>query len=89
MLEKAKYAEQFMPEGFETWEITRANFKEIDENTIEQGFLAQPRNSGNPAFQRYVVATFKKEGDAWKMIEFKLYNPLKRTNDPEESIPTL
>lgn len=87
--DKAKLAESMIPDGFETWELQRSNFKEIDETTLEQSFLAQPRKSGNPAMQRYVVATFKKEGDAWKMIEFKLYHPLQRTNAPEESVPGL
>jgi hypothetical protein len=85
--EKAREAEQYF-EGIEAWDYDdRNDFKIIDDMTVQQGFLVQPKNSNNPAFQRYVVATFKKEGEEWRLITFALYDPLKRTNDVEQPIP--
>lgn len=89
MRDKAKMFDSYFSDGFETWDVQRSNFKKIDDNTVEQGFLAQPRKSGNPAAQRYVVGTFKKEGDTWKLTGLKLYNPLQRTNAAEEAVPGL
>ncbi|WP_020468901.1 hypothetical protein [Zavarzinella formosa] len=75
-------------EGIEAWEATRANFKEVNDSTVEQGFLVQP--VGMPQFQKFCIGTFKKDADGeWRLSGFKLYNPLQRTNGPEESVPML
>lgn len=72
--------------GIECWELTKANFKQIDDKTVEQGFLMQP--SGYPQYIHYCVGTFRKEADGdWKMTTFKLYDPLQRTNGDEKNIP--
>jgi len=84
--EQARIAERYF-DGIEAWDYSREDFKPIDDNTVQQGFLVQPKNSGNPGFQRYVVATFKKEGEEWKLITFALYDPIKKTNDAEQGIP--
>lgn len=85
--ERAQQAEMYIPDGIEAWSLDRPDFKIVDESTVQQGFLVQPRNTGNPAFQRYVVATFKKEGEEWRLTTFSLYDPIKRTNDAELGIP--
>ena len=84
--EKARLAEQYF-DGIEAWDYGRNDFKIVDDTTVTQGFLVQPKNSGNPAYQRYVVATFKKEGEAWRLKKFALYDPIKKTNDAELGIP--
>jgi len=84
--DQAHVAEQYF-DGIEAWDYGREDFKVVDDNTVQQGFLVQPKNSGNPAFQRYVIATFKKEGDEWRLITFALYDPIKKNNDAEQAIP--
>ena len=70
--EKAKMAEGYFPEGLRIWNATRANFKPVDETTIEQEFDVQPVNS--PQFRHQCVGVFKKEADGeWRLVTFRLY----------------
>lgn len=72
--------------GIECWEASKANFKEVNETTVEQGFLVQP--VGNPQFIHYCVGTFRKEADGeWRLTGFKLYDALQRTNGGEKDVP--
>ena len=86
--DKAHLAEQYF-DGIEAWDYGRNDFKIVDDTTVQQGFLVQPKNSNNPALQRYVVATFKKEGEEWRLKTFAIYDPIKKTNDAELGIPGL
>lgn len=70
--EKASMAEGYFPEGVRIWNVNRANFKQIDDTTIEQEFDVQPVNS--PQFRYQCVGVFKKEADGeWRMVTFRLY----------------
>lgn len=80
-------ANSFGIEGVAMWDATRAAHNEIDATTVEQGFLVQAAGSRVES-QRYVVGTFKKESDGeWRLTGVKLYNPIQRTNGPEEGVP--
>jgi len=70
--EKANLAEGYFPEGVRIWNVNRANFKQIDESTIEQEFDVQPVNHPEGRYQ--CVGVFKKEADGeWRMVTFRLY----------------
>ncbi len=87
--ELGERANAFGVEGVSLWDATRANYREIDATTAEQGFLVQAVGSRVDS-QRYAVGTFKKEADGeWRLTAVKLYNPLQRTNGPEETVPGL
>lgn len=83
LVERAK---SFNIEGVSFFDIGRPDFVEKDANKVEQGFRAQL--IGQPQSQRYVIGTFVKEQDGvWRLVSFKLYNPLQKTNGPEEPLP--
>jgi hypothetical protein len=70
--EKASMAEGYFPEGVRIWNVNRANFKQLDDATIEQEFDVQPVNS--PQFRYQCVGVFKQEADGeWRMTTFRLY----------------
>ena len=69
--EKARQAENYFPEGLRIWNATRPNFKQVDETTIEQEFDVQPVSG--PQFRHLCVGVFKKEGDEWRLVTFRLY----------------
>jgi hypothetical protein len=70
--EKASQAEGYFPEGVRIWNVNRANFKQVDDATIEQEFDVQP--VGHPEGRYQCVGVFKKEADGeWRMMTFRLY----------------
>lgn len=86
--DRARAAEGMGWEGMVAWDLSREEFKQVDETTVEQGFLVQPVK--NPQFVRYCVARFKWEADGvWRLQSFALYNPIQRTNGAEEGLPGL
>jgi hypothetical protein len=84
--ERAAVAEGYFPEGVRIWNVTRSNFNQVDDNTVEQEFDVQPVNS--PQFRYQCVGVFKKEGDGeWKMTTFRLYNVVNNGPAREEVTP--
>lgn len=82
--DRAKAAEAMGFGGIGEYDLARSSFKEIDANTIEQGFRV--KHTGQPELHFYVVATFKKDGDGeWRLSTFKLFDPI-NTKD-EKDIP--
>lgn len=82
----AERARTFDVKGIEAWDIGKGSFRLVNETTIEQGFHVQP--VGQPGFQKYCVGTFRKEADGqFRLTGFKLYNPIQKTNGPEEDVP--
>lgn len=80
--ERAKAAEAQGYGGVTEWDLTRSEFKQVDENTVEQRFRAKVGDSA--AFQAAVVATFKKEADGeWRLSTFKLFNPIQASEEME------
>lgn len=70
--ERARLAETHFPEGIRMWNITRNNFKQPNDSTVEQEFDVQP--VGSPQFRHLCVGVFKKEADGvWRMTTFRLY----------------
>ena len=88
--DKANMATNYFPEGIRIWNVSRPNFKPIDDTTIEQEFDVQPVNA--PQFRRQCVGVFKKEADGeWRMTTFRLYPVVGEGGGErqEESIPGL
>jgi len=70
--ERARQAESYFPEGVRIWNVTRNNFKAMQDGTIEQEFDVQPVN--NPQFRYQCVGVFKKDPDGeWRLVTFRLY----------------
>lgn len=74
--DRAKAAETMGFSGISEFDLSRSNFKQIDDNTIEQSFRVKPEGFGTE-IQGYVIATFKKEAnDEWRLTTFSLRNPI-------------
>jgi hypothetical protein len=87
--DKANLATNYFPEGVRIWNVNRANFRPVDDTTIEQEFDVQPVNS--PQFRHQCVGVFKKEADGeWRMTTFRLYPVVSEGAERQEvSIPGL
>ena len=82
--ERARAAESVGFGGIAEYDLARSGFKEVDANTVEQGFRV--KHTGQPEVHFYVVATFKKDPDGeWRLSTFKLFDPV-NVND-EKDIP--
>ncbi|HEX3150846.1 MAG TPA: hypothetical protein VHR66_22400 [Gemmataceae bacterium] len=83
--EMAKLAETQSPEGMRIWNTNRANFKLIDDNTIEQEFDVQPVNA--PQYRHQCVGVFKKEADGeWRLTTFRLYSIVSGGEGPRQEV---
>ena len=70
--ERAAVAEGYFPEGVRIWNLTRNNFKPMEDGSIEQEFDVQPVN--NPQFRYQCVGVFRQEADGkWRLVTFRLY----------------
>jgi hypothetical protein len=60
------------------WDFTRDDVKEIDDNTVEIGFMAKGEAEGKP-FPLFIRATFKLQSDGkMKLSEFRTLHPSNR-----------
>jgi hypothetical protein len=83
---RASVAEGYFPEGVRIWNVTRNNFKVMQDGTIEQEFDVQPVN--NPQFRYQCVGVFKQETDGeWRLITFRLYPVVSGDGKREEVTP--
>ena len=84
--EKAGVAEGYFPEGIRIWNVTRPNFKQVDDSTIEQEFDVQP--VGHPEGRYQCVGVFKKEADGqWRVVTFRLYQVVGGGEGRQEATP--
>lgn len=84
--DRAQQAESMGFGGVSEYDLARSGFKEVDANTIEQGFRV--KHNGSPEIHLYVIGTFKKDPDGeWRLTTFKLYDPV-NLND-EKEVPGL
>jgi hypothetical protein len=68
------------------WDLTREDVTEVDENTIEIGFLAKAEADGKQV-PMYFRAKFSRQSDGqFKLTGLASYDPVKRTNE-RKSIP--
>jgi hypothetical protein len=59
------------------WDFARSDVKEIDDTSVEIGFMAKGEAEGKP-YPVYIRATFKKQGDgAMRLTKFSTFNPVK------------
>jgi hypothetical protein len=74
--------------GAEAWSFERDAFRQIDDNTIEIGFLGQA--SGFPQTLHWCVAVFKEQSNgSWLLTGLRFYDPLQREKGAEKTIPEL
>jgi hypothetical protein len=72
--------------GIAEYDLARSGFKEIDANTIEQGFRV--KHNGTPELHFYVYATFKKEADGeWRLTTFELADPVNVKDKKDLPVP--
>jgi hypothetical protein len=65
------------------WGFSRDDVKEIDENTVEIGFMAKGEGGGKQ-IPVYCRGTFRKQPDgSYKMVAFKAVDPINRNNPVE------
>jgi hypothetical protein len=82
--DRALQAEAMGFGGVSEYDLARSGFKEVDANTIEQGFRV--KHNGTPELHFYVIATFKKDQDGeWRLTTFKLLDPVNMNE--EKDIP--
>jgi hypothetical protein len=63
------------------WNFSRDDVTQIDDNTIEIGFLAKGEVKGGQQMPLYGRATFGRQPDgSFKLIAFKAFDPINRTN---------
>jgi hypothetical protein len=64
------------------WDFSRDDVREIDENTVEIGFLAKGEVEGKP-LPVYVRATFARQPDGrMRLTKFATFDAVQRTNQP-------
>jgi hypothetical protein len=84
--EMAKTAEAKGFGGISEYDLARSGFKEVDANTIEQGFRV--KHNGTPELHFYVYATFKKEADGeWRLTAFELADPVNVKDKKDLPVP--
>jgi hypothetical protein len=84
--DRAHQAEGMGFGGVSEYDLARSGFKEVDANTIEQGFRV--KHNGVPEVHLYVIGTFRKDPDGeWRLTTFKLFDPV-NLND-EKDVPGL
>ncbi len=80
--ERAHQAEAMGFGGVSEYDLARSRFKEIDADTIEQGFRV--KHNGSPELHFYVVGTFKKDPDGeWRLTTFRLFDPINQNDEKE------
>jgi ribosomal protein L18E len=68
------------------WDFSRADVVEVDDKTIEIGFLAKGETGGRQ-LPLYFRATFTRQSNGeMKLTKLESYDPIKRTNE-RKSIP--
>ena len=73
--------------GASVWDFDRSYYTQVDDDTIQIGFLVQPHGY-NVIY--YCIATFGKNPQGeYTLTTFELYNPLQRTNAPPIRVPGL
>lgn len=69
------------------WDFSRDDVKTPAEDQIEIGFMAKGEYATNQ-YPVYVRTLFAKDPDGqYRLVGVKFFDPLKRTNDPEITIP--
>lgn len=69
------------------WGFTRDDFRQVNDSEIEIGFSAKAEEGGGAFLQRYVRATFIREGDAWRMNAIRFYDLKNLENLKEDPVP--
>jgi hypothetical protein len=81
--EKARQAESISSwEGIKVNALTRDRFRQLDVDTAEQRFDVQPLRLPGNEYRFECVATFKKEGEAWRLAGFKLFKDGQEVTPP-------
>lgn len=64
------------------WDFSRDDVVEIDDKTVEVGFLAKGETPDGKQFPVYMRATFTRQANGeMKLTRFESYDPMKRKNE--------
>ena len=67
--------------------FSRDDVKQIDDNTVEIGFMAKGEAGGTP-YRAYVRATYRKQPDGtMKLVLVRLFDPIDHSKPPPVTIP--
>ncbi|HKB01869.1 MAG TPA: hypothetical protein VKD90_06595 [Gemmataceae bacterium] len=69
-------------EGIKVLGLNRKGFDKKDTTTAEQRFEVQPLRMPGTEYRYDCIATFKKEGDQWRLIGFRLEKDGKEVTPP-------
>jgi len=88
LLEKIRAVYQIPQfEGVDMTGFSRADFQQVDIDTIKIGFEAWPAKYGLPEYRYYCWATFVKDPDGqYRMRTFELHQPAKRPSADQKPV---
>jgi hypothetical protein len=73
--EKVRSVESMIDKGFVVWNMSRDDFKQMNDTTLEIGFSAKVKDRDETT--SYVKAIFTKDSDGqWRMSSFICYEPI-------------